>query len=131
MTQKAINKIRSEFKSARLSLKGQAVGPSVVDTLVSFCEQNSEFAQAVVQSDKTVGQCIDSTIKDCGRSISDIEVYRKAVEFYFSGATVHFNMTIDLGDDGFSNAPAPVTAPTENKPVQATSLQLSLDDLLM
>ena len=129
MTQKAIDKIRSEFKNAKLSLKGKAVGPSVVDTLVSFCEQNSEFAQAVVQSDKTVGQCIDSTIKGCGSSISDIEVYRKAVEFYFSGATVRFNMVIDLGDDGFSNTP--VTAPTENKPVQATSLQLSLDDLLM
>ena len=127
MTQKAIDKIRSELKSAKFSQKGKAVGSSVVDTLISFCEQNSEFAQAVVQSDKTVGDCIESTIKGSGSSISDIEVYRKAVEFYFSGATVHFNMTVDLGDNGFSNSPAP----TEDKPVQATSLQLSLDDLLM
>lgn len=129
MTQKAIDKIKAEFKDAKkFSQKGKAVGQNVVDTLISFCEQNSEFAQAIVQSKKTVSECIESTVKGSGSSISDIEVYRKAVEFYFSGATVSFNMVIDLGDDGFSNTPA---APTEDKPVQTTSLQLSLDDLLM
>lgn len=127
MTKTAIDKIKAEFKEAKLSAKGKAVGKSVVDTLIGFCEQNCEFAQAIVQSSETVGKCIESTVKGCGSSISDIEVYRKAVEFYFSGATVHFNMIIDLGDEEFSNAPAV----TEDKPMQATSLQLSLDDLLM
>lgn len=87
-----------------------------------------EFAQAVGQSSRTAAECVESAVRGCGTSISDIEVYRKAVQFYFEGATVHFNMTIDLGDEGFSNAPehseqAPGTAPG--------GLSLSLDDLLL
>jgi len=128
MAHTAIEKIKAEFKEAKLTNKGKAVGPSVLDALISFCEQNSEFAQAVTQNDKTVGECIENTVKGSGSSISDIEVYRKAVEFYFSGATVRFNMVIDLGDGGFSNSPA---THAEGKPTQVTSLQLSLDDLLM
>lgn len=31
-----------------------------------------------------------------GSSISDLEAYRKAVRFYFSGAEVRFRMEIDL-----------------------------------
>ena len=123
----AIEKINAELKTAKLSRAGKVVSKSVVDTLAMFCVQNEEFAQAIEQSGKAIGECIEHTIKGCGGAVSDIEVYRKAVEFYFSGATVHFNMTIDLGDNGFSNKP--VT--DEDKPAPKTSLQLSLDDLLM
>lgn len=111
------DKLDKEYEAAKLSQKGKAVGPSVLNVLKDFCAQNSEFAQAIMQSDKTVKDCIEYTVGKVGNSISDIEVYRKAVSFYFSGATVHFNMTIDLGDNGFSN--------TGNK-----SVNLSLDNFL-
>lgn len=117
MCEQAIAKLDSEYASAKLSKKGSAVGKSVVETLKDFCRQNEEFSQAVVQG-KSVGKCIEYTVKDAGSSISDIEVYRKAVEFYFPGATVNFKMTVDLGDEGFSNSEA-----TEN-------IDLSLDGLL-
>ena len=99
----AAEKLDAEFKAAKkLSLKGQAVGQAVVEALKSFCEQNSEFERAVLDGE-SVDKCIESTVKNAGSSISDLEVYKKAVAFYFPGATVEMKLTIDLGDEGFSN----------------------------
>ena len=126
--EEAIEKLETEFKAAgKLSRHGAVVAQPVLDALKEFCGQNAEFAQAVVQSDKTIKDCIESTIKGAGSAISDIDVYRKAVEFYFDGATVHFHMTIDLGDSGFSNAKPTASALTD-KP---SGLSLSLDELLL
>ncbi|MCH5205680.1 MAG: hypothetical protein J1F09_01920 [Oscillospiraceae bacterium] len=128
-TEQAIKKLDAEHKKCKdLSKKGAAVSPAVLDALKTFCGQNEEFSQAVVQSDKSVKDCIEHTVKSCGSSISDLEVYRRAVKFYFPGADVHFVMTVDLGDGGFSNAQTTQeTAREEQKP---QGLQLSLDELL-
>ena len=81
--------------------KAKAVFSSVKDTLLKFCRQEDEFAQAIVQSDKTVADCCTSIMKNSGSSISDFEVYSRAVEFFFPGAKVEFQMKIDLiGDAG-------------------------------
>ena len=125
----AAEKIKSELSGAKLSAKGKAVAPAVSEALATFCAQNAEFAQAVEQSAKTAAECVESTVKNCGGSISDIEVYRKAVQFYFEGATVHFNMSIDLGDEGFSNIPEHSEQTPET--TAAGGLSLSLDDLLL
>ena len=132
----AINKINKEYVEGKgkLSREGKVVGNSVVKVLSNFCMENSEFAQAVMQTKKTVCQCIESTVKGCGGAIADIDVYRKAASFYFEGATVHFNMVIDLGDGGFSNATAKVA---DNAPELISApvthsgkmLELSLDAL--
>lgn len=101
MVDVAIEKIRREFKECgKLSRCGAAVGGSVVEALELFCRQSREFAQAVVSCSKSVGDCIESTVRKCGASISDIEVYRRAVSFYFPGAEVRFDMIVDLGDGG-------------------------------
>jgi len=124
----AEDKISAEYKadSKKLTAKGNAVAEAVLNALTDFCRQNSEFAQAVMQSDKPVTDCINSTVAKCGNSISDLEVYRKAVQFYFAGADVHMKLTVDLGDGGFSNAPEqpPITVSSR------TSVELSLDSLL-
>ena len=117
----AEEKIKSELSGAKLSEKGQAVAPAVAEALMTFCSQNVEFAQAVTQSSRTAAECVENAVKNSGSSISDIEVFRKAAQFYFENATVRFNMTIDLGDNGFSNA---------SESVQ-NALSISLDDLLM
>lgn len=131
MTEKAIKKLDTEFKECKsLSQKGKAVSSAVLDALKTFCRQNTEFSQAVVQSDKPIKECIESTVKGCGGSISDIEVYRKAVQFYFPGSDVRFSMTIDLGDEGFSNS-AEISDDPELPAVPAKKgLSLSLDELL-
>ena len=124
----ATEKIKAELKCAKLSAKAKAVAGAVEEALSLFCDQNSEFAQAVKQSGRTATECVESAVRGCGNSISDIELYRRAAAFYFEDSTVHFSMTIDLGDGGFSNedtAPLPAQA---DKP--SGGLSLSLDDLL-
>lgn len=118
----AKEKIKTELSGVKLSPKAKAVAGAVEEALCLFCDQNAEFAQAVEQSGRTAAQCVESAVEGCGNSISDFDLYSRAVSFYFEGATVHFNMTIDLGDNGFSNAAA-------DKP--SGGISLSLDDLLL
>lgn len=104
----------------------RAVANETAKALMQFCEQESEFEQAIEQSGKTFHECLDSIVKGIGGSMSDLEVYTKAVKFYFSTATIHFRMTIDLsGDNGHIDPPITIT---HNKP--KSSLSVSLDDLL-
>lgn len=103
-----------------LSRRGSAVASSVVEALTDFCRQNAEFRQAVEQGG-SLKDCIESTVKGVGSSISDLEVYRKAVRFFFPGAEIHMTMTLDLGNDGFSNTPVPE---------QKKAVTLDLDSLL-
>lgn len=89
-------KLDSELKEAKLNRKAKAVSQHVKDALLKFCSQEEEFAQAIIETDKKLGECCESITKDIGDSISDLEVYRKAVQFYFSGADIKFEMRIDL-----------------------------------
>lgn len=97
-----------------------AIAEGVAGALKTFCTQSPEFKQAVEQSDKTFKDCIDSIAgKIKGKkSASDFEVYKTAAEFYFSGAVIHFEMRIDLGED------------TEPQAQAENSTCISLDDLL-
>ncbi len=104
----------------------RAVAPKTAKALMQFCEQEPEFEQAIEQSGVDFQCCLDKVIKGVGESISDLEVYAKAVKFYFSTAIVHFHMTIDLsGDNGHTEPPIIMT---QSKP--KSSLGLSLDELL-
>ncbi|MGN0539816.1 MAG: Cas9 inhibitor AcrIIA9 family protein [Candidatus Fimenecus sp.] len=95
--EKAIEKLDRELKAFRgTDIKATAVKDAVADTLKMFCEQDEEFAQAVVQTDKTLTDCCESIMKKVGQSISDIDTYKQAVNFYFAGAVINFKMTIDL-----------------------------------
>lgn len=111
---------KKSFKKA--SPCANAVKDAVYDTLCVFAEQEPEFAQAIEQSEKTLQDCCEYCVKGCGKSISDLEVFKRAAQFYFSTAEVHFNMTIDLcGNNG--HTPPPITQ-------SKSSLSISLDDLL-
>lgn len=109
-------------------IKGQfqrAVAAETAKALMQFCEQEQEFLQAIEQSEKSFQQCLDSIVKNV-RSMSDIEVYTKAVKFYFSTAVVHFHMTVDLsGDNGYTAPPI-----TMKRYKSQNSLSVSLDELL-
>lgn len=104
----------------------RAVAPKTAKALMEFCKQEPEFEQAIEQSGVDFQCCLDKVIKGVGESISDLEVYTKAAKFYFSTATIHFRMTIDLsGDNGHTEPPIIMT---QSKP--KSSLSLSLDELL-
>ncbi|MDE5885133.1 MAG: hypothetical protein K2H29_08695 [Oscillospiraceae bacterium] len=77
------------------------IAERTAQTLLAFCEQESEFAQAIEQSGKSFQDCLDYVIKGMVKigndgSLSDFDTYSRAAKFYFPGAVVHFRMEIDL-----------------------------------
>ncbi len=92
----AITKIRKESAHSFKDMCAEAVKKETAEALIGFCMQDGEFAQAVAQSDKTFEACCKAAVKsasEANASISDITVYRRAVEFYFPGATVESERT--------------------------------------
>ncbi|MBQ8961642.1 MAG: hypothetical protein IJ071_10605 [Ruminococcus sp.] len=114
------------FSTAGIKGKVQQViaGPTA-EALREFCRQEPEFEQAVADSSKTFQDCLDSLDEELSEvregAVSDLEVYSRAVKYYFATATVHFRMEIDL----CGNTAAPTITKTDNK-----TLSVSLDDLL-
>lgn len=89
-------KIQREIKQAESSgSKERVIARPTAETLIEFCRQNEEFAQAVVQG-KSFTECIKHICQGIKSACSDIEVYRKAAEFYFPGAKVDFQMSIRM-----------------------------------
>lgn len=95
----AAEKIAKELKEFKGDRYGDAVKNFVASTLTNFCEQNERFAQVVYETEATLSDCCSKIMKNCGNHISDIDVYRGAVRYYFPNAEVHFTMTIDASGD--------------------------------
>lgn len=116
----AKEKLSAQFKNVNGAKEG-AMKSAVRDALLSFAEQNEEFAQAIVQGG-SFADCMKAVAKGVGRSISDIEAYRKAVTFYFDGATVRFEMRVQL---------EPVAEEDASKTAaESGCILLSLDDFM-
>lgn len=119
----AAEKIAKELKEFKGDRYGDAVKNFVASTLTNFCEQNERFAQVVYETEATLSDCCSKIMKNCGNHISDIDVYRGAVRYYFPNAEVHFTMTIDASGDMPTPEemakPAPKTETTERKATKA------------
>ena len=108
---KALKKLEEEYKSGSFDKYANIMKSAVKDTLADFCRQDDEFAQAVVQGGSFT-DCMKAVAKSCGTGISDLEAYRRAVRFYFPGAEIRFQMTIDLiGDAAGERESAQNTGP--------------------
>jgi hypothetical protein len=116
-------KLTAELKNVKLGRHETEVKNAVLRTICKFCEQNAEFKQAIEQSDKSFSDCLTATVKGAGASLEDLDVYKRAVAFYFPGADIKCTMTLDLGDGGFSNSKTSTEA-------DSGKLQLDLDSLL-
>jgi hypothetical protein len=102
----ALKKLREGAKNVRGN-KESAMKDAVRATLETFCTQNEEFAQAVMQGGDFPA-CMAAVARGVGSSISDLEAYKKAVQFYFPGAEIRMQMTIDLiGAAAVKAEPAP------------------------
>lgn len=121
--QAAIQKLDREIQQFSGGEVQRVIYKPVAETLKSFCRQDAEFAQAVVQNNQTLSDCCKEITKDVNRNnaaLSDIETYRRATNFYFPGAGIHMEMRIDLC--------ASVSNTDNNK--QSKVIRLELDDLL-
>lgn len=123
MKDEAVLKLQNEDEKFKGNKAAEAMRKNVLEALKKFCEQDEEFAQAIVQSDKTFSDCMDAVAKNVGSSISDIDAYRRAVQFYFPGAEIRFSMTIDL--IGAAHEP-PITMTSGS---EKSVLEISLDEL--
>ena len=130
--EEAIAKIEGGITAVK-GQKENVVKRPVADALISFCRQQEEFAQAVVQSEKTFADCVAHVLKGCGNALSDIEAYRKAVGFWFPGAVVDMVLTIRMSEfeePAKEAVPETVETPKKAKSQTIGNLEFSLFDLL-
>lgn len=129
-----VNQAVAKIENGIAAVKGQkenVVKRPVADALISFCRQQGEFAQAVVQSEKTFADCVAHVVAGSGNALSDIEAYRKAVGFWFPGAVVDMVLTIRMSEFEEPEKVAEVPAKPEKAKSQTTgNLEFSLFDLL-
>lgn len=104
--EQAVKKLAAEKSSGSYDRYASAMKDAVCDALDGFCRQDSEFAQAVVQGG-AFSECMKAVAKNCGSAISDLEAFRRAVQFYFPGADVKFHMTVNLCASVEGDEPAP------------------------
>lgn len=93
-TSQALERLEKEYGTV-MGTKAGAMKKAVREALESFINQDDEFAQAVAQGG-SFADCMAAVEKGVGTSISDMDAYRKAVQFYFRGAEVRMVMEIDL-----------------------------------
>lgn len=125
----ALGKLDKKQVQAVNGQKEKAMARAVAEALRSFCRQDAEFAQAVDQGG-SFADCMAAVAKGVGHCISDLDAYKKAVGFYFPGAKINFQMSIDLiGDAAKTAEPEAQEAPALQvyKPVR-DELVLSLED---
>ena len=92
----AKQKLDDEVKNFEGSNYANVIYKDVAATLKNFCD-DERFAAAIIESNKTLSDCCKTSISDfSGSGISDLEVYKRAAEFYFPTATVQFKMEICL-----------------------------------
>ena len=91
----AVDKLRGELLAGKFDRYANIMKKDVEAALKDFCRQDEEFAQAVVQGG-TFEDCMKKVATNCGNGLSDLEAFRRAVQFYFPGADIQFQMKIDL-----------------------------------
>ena len=99
MIDQAKTKLIEENKNLKSSgQKEKAIAPSVLKTLISFCDQEV-FSQAVLGEEKNLADCLKHIVAGTGNSISDLDVYKKAASYYIPNAGIEFKMIMTIGEN--------------------------------
>lgn len=127
MTDQAKTKLKEENKNLKSSgQKEKAVAPSVLKTLLSFCDQEV-FSHAVLEEEKNLADCLKHIVAGTGNSISDLDVYKKAASYYIPNAGIEFKMIMTIGEnllevdhDGKQHRESEKERPEKKKPEKKT-----------
>ena len=111
MFESARQKLELELKTGSFDKYADVMKKDTCEALLIFCKQDEEFAQAVVEGG-SFEDCMKAVAKDCRNGISDLEAYRRAVQFYFVGKKVKFIMHIE--DDSSEQETANVSTPKKS-----------------
>lgn len=125
----ALEKLGDKQVKAVSGNKERVMAGPVAEALRSFCRQDAEFAQAVDQGG-SFAECMKAVAKGVGQSISDVDAFKKAVGFYFPGAKIRVQMTIDLVGDAARTEPEQEQKPALQVVKPAGPFVLDLDDFL-
>jgi hypothetical protein len=122
----AKEKVKGEFENLPSSIgnKEKAVSSYVHNVISDACDQSEQFSRVVYDFKRTLGDCLKEIMKGVGSSISDIDVYRNAIQFYFPNSEIHATTTITFtgeppSEEEIHKAPAPEKKsrkPREEKP---------------
>ena len=119
----------------------------VADALKQFV-RDPEFADAVIaKGENGFSDCLTEIVKGVRASLSDIETYRRAANFFFPGCGVSFRMEIDLtaaangrkeilpggktvGEvEALPDADSQPTGKSADTPTEPRKISIDLDDL--
>ena len=91
----ALDKLDIGAKEKITDKYGAVIKTYVHSALAGFCKQDESFAQAVLDGG-TFAECVKHCTEGISGNtgISDIDIYRRAVQFYFPGAQVDFHISI-------------------------------------
>ena len=123
----AIKKIANELKDFRGGVKEVAVSKFVAEKLTMFCQENERFAEVVFRTTRTLSDCCAEVMAGCGNAISDIEVYKKAVQHYFPNADIH--MTMEIAFTGDEPTEEEMERAPKIEPQKAKAKKKTKDDL--
>lgn len=92
----ASKKLGEEEKAFVGSGRAKMIFPHVVKILRGFIEEDDRFAEVFANTARTISECCAAVVDKSGDVMSDLEVYRKAVQFYFPNADVEFKMNVRI-----------------------------------
>ncbi|MGN1117426.1 MAG: Cas9 inhibitor AcrIIA9 family protein [Acutalibacteraceae bacterium] len=111
----AVEKIAAELKVFKGGYKETAVSTHIANMLSSFCEQEERFAQTVCKTKRTLSDCAKEILKSSGSAMSDLEVFRRAAQFYYPNVKVSFVMNLEITGDAPDEAYTNLEAKEEKK----------------
>lgn len=94
----AVDKLKKECAAGKdkFGRYEKVFAEPVLMALESFIGQDEEFARAVYQNSQTFSDCLKAVAKGVVGAISDLDVYKRAVQFYFPGAEIEFCMKLHV-----------------------------------
>ena len=89
---KAKEKLEAEDKLFKGGRAAASVQSYVLRALLNFADQEPRFAEVVCNTERTFSECCAAVVHNAGEVLSDLEAYRKAVQFYFPNAEISFSI---------------------------------------
>ena len=92
----AKEKINRELGSVKTDRYGEVIKKPTAEMLIKLSAEYEGLAKAI-----TEGGSFEECIKHCcpKGNTSDLEVYKKAIEFYIPKATVDYKIVIEMPDE--------------------------------
>ena len=115
----AIAKLEETKKRDLKDTKAKVFFQPTLEVLIDFCQQDVRFADAVLRDGKSLPDCLAQIAKGAGSSISDLDVYRKAVQYYLPDAQISMQLSIFFGSDV---KPEAAPEPVKKKPSMILNL---------